>query len=99
MVVDPFRDLEEARVAVDHHPPRVDSGSLTVREQRLKQFGDATTGRGGVHVQHARAAQFLGRARREIQESFAALGPNERYEPFRRHDAYRNLCDAHPARG
>ena len=49
-VVDALRDLEERRVALDHHPSRVDPGRHHVSEQGVQQLGHAAALGGGVHV-------------------------------------------------
>ncbi len=59
VVVDALRDLEEPRVALDHHPPGVDADPPRVREQRLEHLGHAPTGCGRVHVDDGAAVQQL----------------------------------------
>jgi hypothetical protein len=47
-VVDALGDLEEAVVAVEHHPARVDAGAVQVAEQEVQHLGDAAALLGGV---------------------------------------------------
>jgi hypothetical protein len=77
MVVDPLRDLEEPGVAVDHHPPGIDTRAARIREQGLQELGDATAGRRRVHIHYRATLQHgaCGRSRR--LESLRAFGSEQ----------------------
>jgi hypothetical protein len=52
-VVDPLRDVEEARVAFHHQPPDVDAVVPEVAQDRAQDLGHTASLGGGVHVPEA----------------------------------------------
>jgi hypothetical protein len=56
-VVQPLRDGEERRVAVQHQPPVLDAGSVAIGQQGLQHLGDPTSVRGGVDMPHHPVAE------------------------------------------
>jgi hypothetical protein len=84
VVVDPLRDREERRIAVDHEPSRVDPDSTGVREQRLQQLGDSAARSSRVHVKHAPTVETFARARGGAQEPFGPVGSDDLRKPIQR---------------
>ena len=83
MVVQPFRDLEEAGVAFDHDPTGVHPGTARICKQGLQHLGHAASGRSRVHVQYRPALQGRTRGRSRRLEPVGPFRPYERVEPLK----------------
>jgi hypothetical protein len=98
MVVQPFGDGKERRVADDHRPPRVDPAPTGVAEQRSQQLDDATAARGGVHIPDHPALQRLCRAIDQLKQSRVLARRDHRLKTARVHRCDRNVLErSHPA--
>ena len=82
-VVDPLRDREELRVALDDEPTRVDAGGAHVGKQRLQHLGDAAAGRGRVHVPDRAAAERGLRRLGDVLVERHPVGADQGLEPRR----------------
>ena len=58
-VVQPFGDAEEALIAADDEPTRVDAGTPGIGDQRAEHFRDAAADRGGIDVPHDPSSQEI----------------------------------------
>ena len=61
LVVDPLRDLEELRVALDHRPASVDAGALRIADQREQELDDASALGGRADVPDRATVQQFAR--------------------------------------
>lgn len=82
MIVDALGDFEEAGVAVDDQPSRVDAGASGVREQSLQELGDPASARARVHVDDPPPFEVGAAARGRLGETVGALRADQRGQPF-----------------
>ena len=74
VVVDPLRDGEERRVALDHRPASVDAGALRIADQREQELDDAAALGGRADVPDRAAVQQLARTADAGGELLERLG-------------------------
>jgi len=81
-VVDPFRDLEERWLRLDHEPARWDPIVCKVPEVGTEDLSDATTLDRGIDVPHTTIAQSLPRFNYEVVVSRTCFVPDHRAKAF-----------------